>query len=40
MDQTAPNLATIYMSIRSQMGSIMEQIESEHPEIFVFGKIA
>ena len=30
------------MSIRSQMNSIMEQIEPEHPELFVleFGKIA
>ena len=30
------------MSTRSQMSSIMEQIESEHPELFVleFGKIA
>ena len=30
------------MSIRSQMSLIMEQIELEHPELFVleFGKIA
>ena len=30
------------MPIRSQMSSIMEQIELEHPELFVleFGKIA
>ena len=30
------------MSIRSQISSIMEQIEPEHPELFVlkFGKIA
>ena len=30
------------MPIRSQMSSIMEQIEPEHPELFVleFGKIA
>ena len=30
------------MSIRSQMSSTMEQIEPEHPELFVleFGKIA
>ena len=30
------------MSIRSQMSLIMEQIEPEHPELFVleFGKIA
>ena len=42
IDQSVPNLATIYMSIRSQMSSIMKQIEPEHPELFVleFGKIA
>ena len=42
IDQTVQNLATIYMPIRSQMSSIMEQIEPEHPELFVleFGKIA
>ena len=42
IDQSVPNLATIYMSIRSQMRSIMEQIKPEHLELFVleFGKIA
>ena len=32
----------MYMPIRSQMSSIMEQIEQEHPELFAleFGKIA
>ena len=42
IDQSVPNLATIYMLIKSQMSSIMEQIESEHPELFAleFGKIA
>ena len=41
-DQSVPNLATIYMPIKSQMSSIMGQIESEHPELFAleFGKIA
>ena len=40
--QSVPNLATIYMSIRSRMSSIMGQIELEHPELFAleFGKIA
>ena len=33
IDQSVPNLATIYMPIRSQMSSIMGQIESEHPEL-------
>ena len=42
IDQSVPNLATIYMPIRSQMSLIMGQIEPEHPELFVleFGKIA
>ena len=42
MDQPVPNLATIYMPIKSQMSSILGQIESEHPELFLleFGKIA
>ena len=42
IDQSVPNLATIYMPIRSQMSSIMEQIEAEYLELFVleFGKIA
>ena len=30
-DQSVPNLATIYMPIRSWMNSIMGQIEPEHP---------
>ena len=34
IDQSVPNLATIYMNIKSQMSSIMGQIESEHPELF------
>ena len=36
------NLATIYLPIRSQISSIMEQIKREHPELFAleFGKIA
>ena len=40
--QSVPNLATIYMPIRSLMSSIMGQIEPEHPELFAleFGKIA
>ena len=42
IDQSVPNLATIYMPIRSRMSSIMGQIEPEHPEIFAleFRKIA
>ena len=42
IDQSVPNLATIYMSIKSQMSSNMGQIESEHLELFAleFGKIA
>ena len=42
IDQSVPNLATIYLPIRSLMSSIMEQIKTEHPEIFAheFGKIA
>ena len=40
IDQSVPNLATKYMPIRSQMSSIMGQIEPEHPELFAleFGK--
>ena len=34
IDQSVPNLATKYMSIRSQMSSIMGQIEAKHPELF------
>ena len=42
IDQSVPNLATIYMTIKSQMSSIIGQIESEHPELFAleYGKIA
>ena len=42
IDQSVPNLATIYMPIKSRMSSIMGQIESEHPQLFAyeFGKIA
>ena len=42
IDQSVPNLATIYMPIRSQMSLIVGQIEKEHPELFAraFGKIA
>ena len=42
IDQSVPNLATIYMPIRSQMSFVMGQIEPEHPEMFAleFGKIA
>ena len=42
IDQSVPNLATIYMPIRSRMSSVMGQIESECPELFAleFGKIA
>ena len=42
MDQSVPNLATIYMSIKSQMSLIMGQIEPEHSELFAleFGNIA
>ena len=42
INQSVPILATMYMPIKSRMSSIMEQIESEHPEIFAleFGKIA
>ena len=37
IDQSLPNLATIYMPIRSRMSSIMGQIKSEHPELLVLG---
>ena len=40
--QSVPNLATIYMPIKSRISSILGQIESEHPKLFAleFGKIA
>ena len=42
IDQSVPNLATIYIPIKSRMSSILGQIESEHPKLFAleFGKIA
>ena len=42
IDQSVPDLATIYMPIKSQMSLNMGQMESEHPELFAleFGKIA
>ena len=42
IDQSVPNLATIYIPIKCQMSSIKGQIKSEHPELFAleFGKIA
>ena len=41
IDQSVPNLVTIYMPIKSNLSTIMGQIESEHPELFAlqFGKI-
>ena len=41
-DQSVPNLATIYLPIRSRISLIMGQIKPEHPELFAleFGKIA
>ena len=42
IDQSVPNLATIYVPVRSLMRSIVEQIKLEHLELFAleFGKIA
>ena len=42
IDQSVPNLTSIFMSIRSRMSLIMGQIEPEHLELFAleFGKIA
>ena len=42
IDQSVPNLVTMYMPIKSQMSLIFRQIEPEHPELFAleFGKIA
>ena len=42
IDQSIPKLATVYIAIKSQMSSIIGQIESENPELFAleFGKIA
>ena len=42
IDQSVPKLATVYIAIKSQMSLIIEQIESENPDLFVleFGIIA
>ena len=42
IDQSVPNLATLYMPIRSRLSLIMGQNEPEHRELIalVFGKIA
>ena len=42
IDQSVPNLATIYMHIRSRVSLIMGEIEPEHVELFAleFGKFA
>ena len=42
IDQSVPNLATIYMTIRPWMSLIMGQIEPDYLELFAleFGKIA
>ena len=42
IDQSVPNLVTIYMPIKSRMSLIMGQIELEYPDLFAleFGKIA
>ena len=42
IDQSVPNLATIYMLIRSRISLTFGQIDQEHPELFAleFGKIA
>ena len=42
IDQSVPNLATIYVPIRSWITLIMGQIEPEHPQLFAleFWKIA
>ena len=42
IDQSVPNLATVYLPLRSPMSLIIEQIKPEHPELFAleFGKIA
>ena len=41
IDQSVPNLATIYLLIRSWMSLIVEQIKRENAELFVleFGKL-
>ena len=42
IDQSVPNLATIYTPIRSKISLIIGQIEPEHPELFAleFGNIS
>ena len=42
IDQSVPDLVTIYLPIRSRMSPIMKQIKPEHLELFAlkFGKIA
>ena len=42
IDQSVPNLATIYMPVSPRMSSIIGQIQPEHPELLAleFGKIA
>ena len=41
IDQSVPNLATIYIPIKSQMSLIVRQIKSEHLELFAleFGNL-
>ena len=41
MNQSAPNLVTVYVTIRSRMSSIMDIIGPEHQELFALevGKI-
>ena len=34
IDQSVPNLATMYMLTRSPMSLIMRQMEPRHPELF------
>ena len=42
IDQSVPNLATVYLPVRSRKSLIMKQIKPEHVELFAleFGKIA
>ena len=37
IDQSVPNLATIYLHTKSRLSSILEQIKPEHPESFALG---
>ena len=34
IDQSVPNLATIYLAVRSRISLIIEQIKPEHLELF------